>query len=261
LAGGRGVTSIDNQDENIRALAFNRTSEWLGYIGNSGFVTRVNFLGSSGTLGQAAEALCWSGDDLLYLSSVLDPHIGRVKADMTMHGHDIPISGDAKAFAFSDNGEFFAVAVEGTAQVWKSLPPRRVFSVPMPNVRRLAVNNDGSRLAIGLDRAVVLWPVGESEPLVRFPPHEKQERSNLQILSFASHGQRLISKWDDRALRSWDAETGQLLPLLETPSQVTDVVVSPTGRYVAFATSQGEILCWDSFDVDDNDYRRFLMSK
>ena len=264
LTDPRKTKTISTSAKGIRALVFNPKSDSLAYLAAdaTAHIIDVRSAGKSTSTisNRPIESLCWCGDELQYIVGGENPRIGRFAPNGKTRDHALPLAGPVERMSFSENGDYFAVAAASHVEVWRAFPPRREGRIPIGKADLVAVNNSGTRLAMAtaLDRkhCVTLYSLPSGESIFTFLDKTKPE-----ILSFCSNGQRLLSKWGDLRLRSWDAETGQLLPLLEAPKRATRVVVSPTGKHIAFATSADEVFCWDCFDSADPNYRQFLMTR
>jgi serine/threonine protein kinase/WD40 repeat protein len=182
---------------------------------------------------------------------------------------------------FSRDGRFLAAGCEEGAAVWTVPDLGPHLSVRGGTVYSVAVHRSGRLLATA-GRQIELWSLASSRPVTHFDPPAYGDRvefsadgkyllavgghgvaawpvtetpekrcldghaGGVPCVAFSPDGTRLASVSKDRALRLWDAATGELrLSALAHRSALEAVAFSPDGALLATGDREGVIALWD----------------
>ena len=167
--------------------------------------------------------------------------------DQSAIGHDDRVT---DAFASADQRVLVTLGRDQDVRVW-DMSDRVPVEATMANVGTpaygLALNADGSRVAVGDERGVVHVFAATGEP------RELEGHSGRIFgLAFLPDG-RLLTGGDDRALRLWDIDSGESIAVREsaTPAAITSLAVSPRGDRVASSSADGVIRVWSASDLGE----------
>lgn len=178
----------------------------------------------------------WESKDSL---CVWDVASGAKKAEFT--GGSSPrwcFSGDGRRVAFFESDE--------TVAVWETDHSQKHASMGAKNVNRLALNLDGTRLAVvngwGADAAVDILDVSTQSVLQRLPGAPSYANGML----FSADGQ-MLAIGDSRKLVVWDPVTGRLLRTIEHQAGYFSSLgfTDPAGRLLYIVGNGGRLHLWD----------------
>ena len=117
-----------------------------------------------------------------------------------------------------------------------------VFTQTMGDVLAIAFSPDGTLLAMGIDRQIVLWRIGDRRQVATLEGHTAWVR----CVAFSPDGTRLASGSLDHTIRLWDVQTGQCLKTLRGhTSDVQSIAFSPDGARLASGSNDYTIRLWN----------------
>ncbi len=160
-----------------------------------------------------------------------------------------PTSGASSA----DGTRLAAATASGTLGVWdisrasgaeQPLQMRAGYAPPHEGVDAVAWSPDGTRLATGAGRHVLIWDAKTNALIRPLDGHT----SPVTSLAWSPDGRRLVSGSRDRTLIIWDVGAGEALRTLSGHSDaVASVAWSPDGRRLASAGSLDDsVIVWDA---------------
>jgi WD40 repeat protein/serine/threonine protein kinase len=156
---------------------------------------------------------------------------------------------DLELFVFSPDGKILATAGgDGYVKLWNlaDLSLKKSLLVRPGTVYGLAFSADGTRLATG-DAAGYLgvWDLATGKVCDGF--ESARHADDIQAVGFAAGDRMIVSASGSPFLNLWDAATGQLLGwLLGHTDKIWGVSVSPDGKSLATASSDGTVKLWDA---------------
>ena len=148
-----------------------------------------------------------------------------------------PKTGPVKAVAFPD-GSYLATVTDNGADVWEINANQKVFSTPKMDgtfscipLSSFVISPDGTHAAAACHGQVRIWEIATWSAVVTIP---KKNRPGLVLplhpIAFSADGKFLAS-----ADEVYEASTGTLVQDLHSQGQVTGVVFSHDGGYIALA--------------------------
>ena len=152
----------------------------------------------------------------------------------------------------SPDGETLAVGSDSSVYLW-DLQTRKLRNVLVGDANRigaLAFSPTGETVAGATwNNAIQLWDRHTGKLLKTFIGHTNiNTRSmSLHFIAYSDDGKRLASVgWEDRTIRIWDVETGQLLQTItELPERIYNVAYSPDSQSLVGGGSDSNIYLWD----------------
>ncbi|WP_017302018.1 adenylate/guanylate cyclase domain-containing protein [Nodosilinea nodulosa] len=117
-----------------------------------------------------------------------------------------------------------------------------VFTQTMGDVLAIDFSPDGSLLAMGIDRQILLWRMGDRRQIATLEGHTAWVR----CVAFSPDGQTLASGSLDHTIRLWDVQTGQCLKTLRGhTSDVQSIAFSLDGTLLASGSKDHTVRLWD----------------
>ena len=251
--------SLGAHTDLVSVLAFSEDSKYLA--SNDGFEERVR-LWNVETATQHAILTPGRGDILnpvreLTVSSGIKKVAGRdyhgtigfwdattaeqlstIPTDRLLRYWPLVLSPDGKILA-SKGGESLSM---NKVEVWQTDPGAHLFSLEGHTgaVSEYTFSPDSHILASGGDdAAIILWDVKTGNQLATLTGHTKR----ISALAFSSDGKTLASS-SGNEIRLWDADTSNLIGILDTGLNVQALAFSPDGKILTCGTEDGRIQVW-----------------
>ncbi|MGA7934074.1 MAG: NB-ARC domain-containing protein, partial [Kovacikia sp.] len=119
---------------------------------------------------------------------------------------------------------------------------KSVFTQTLGDILAVAFSPDGTLLAIGIDRNILLWHIADQRQIAILEGHFAW----IRCVAFSPDGTRLASGSNDQTIRVWDGQTGQCLKTLDGYSGgVHSIAFSPDAQQLASGSSEPTIRLWD----------------
>lgn len=152
---------------------------------------------------------------------------------------NIAVSGDEKVIA--------AVMGKRRARLWSLASGKEIAKVPTPERATIALNHDGSLLAVGGDRflhregdSIEIWDVPKAERTCQITPAVGAGKRGTAFL-FSSDGDKLIVDGTPSTL--WNARTGNQLPATLGDILADAAETSQDGRRLYFMSGDTVRVC------------------
>jgi WD40 repeat protein/serine/threonine protein kinase len=154
---------------------------------------------------------------------------------------------DGEFLTFSPDGVRLAGRARDGIGVWDV--SRGVLQLGTA-VQGLALSPDGLHVAAGsLEGKVIISDVATGQK-IRTLVHDRQGAVNCAAYSPAGH--LLASAGNDRTLKLWDSETGELVATLQGHAgEVYSVAFSPDGTFLATGSKDHTIKLWDATTCEE----------
>ncbi|WP_020474114.1 WD40 repeat domain-containing protein [Zavarzinella formosa] len=180
-----------------------------------------------------------------YVPADLPPNVDRVLGIARMR-HGAEVTG----LAYSPDGSQLASAsLDGTVKVWDLGNGRelRSYRGTKDPVKAVAWSKDGKHIASTAGNEIHVWEADTGKLWKTLKGHEKPVSS----LSFHPEGKTLVSGSDDKSVRLWDLEKGEMIANLNgdfadrAKAQVYAVTFSPNGKLIAAVNGNGQLQIWN----------------
>jgi WD40 repeat protein/predicted Ser/Thr protein kinase len=169
-----------------------------------------------------------------YLENRLDGSLAR----LTAHGHH------AWCVAYAPDGSWLASgSADETVKLW-DLANERVLRTMSAGarVRAVAVSPNGRRVVAAAENGLLLvWDSLTGDELMTLPGHT----GDVTGAAISSDGALIASGSFDNTARVWDADTGELLTVLEHPNWVYAVCFTPDSARLATSCRDNVARLWD----------------
>jgi serine/threonine protein kinase/Tol biopolymer transport system component len=158
-------------------------------------------------------------------------------------------TGSTQSIFWSQDGRLLVFDSNRSVQIW-DIEKREVlknFDIPAGSSWNLSFSPDGRRLATISDDTVWLWDVdsGQRQQKLFDQPIAGVDQG-ITSVAFSPDGLILAAGSDDKLVRLWDVETGQLLKTLDAHGDsVKTVVFSPDGSILASLGNDQRAILWD----------------
>jgi serine/threonine protein kinase len=196
-------------------------------------------------------ALSWSPDSTRVASGSDDKvvqiwKIGTKEPVATYHRHRERVL----AVAWSPDGKYIASASSTTMDVWDASNTGKTlatFSNSTRPIQALAWSPDSTLLAVGGWNTI--FPIYECFAAKLDPANvvTYQEPSDfIRSLAWSPNGLRVASASNDKTVKLWDPQTGQILFTYKGHTDAVKVVAwSPDGKYLASGGVDTTVQVWD----------------
>lgn len=119
---------------------------------------------------------------------------------------------------------------------------RAVFTQTLGDLLAIAFSPDGTLLATGIDRQVLVWHIADRRQVATLEGHTAW----VMAVAFSPDGTLLASGSNDQTLRLWSVETGQCVKTLRGhSSEVQTITFSPDGQVLASGSNDQTISLWN----------------
>jgi WD40 repeat protein/class 3 adenylate cyclase len=119
---------------------------------------------------------------------------------------------------------------------------KSVFTQTLGDILAVAFSPDGTLLAIGIDRNLLLWHIADQRQIAILEGHSAWVR----CVAFSPDGKILASGSIDQTIRLWDGQSGQCLKTLQGhTSSIQTIAFSPNGQQLASGSNDPVIRLWD----------------
>ena len=166
----------------------------------------------------------------------------------TLSGH----TGSVNALAVSTTGRLASSGSDNTVKVWDTKTGTLQFELEVPiqnsEIITLSFNPKGTKLVGGgHDGTVYFWDI-KSRSLVK--KTEDAHQGWVNAVHYRPNGRTFVSGGLDGTIRVWDGFTSRLINTISHPStsseaQISDLLFSNDGFYLAETSSDKNIRIWD----------------
>jgi WD40 repeat protein/energy-coupling factor transporter ATP-binding protein EcfA2 len=190
----------------------------------------------------------FSGDDKL-IATASDDNTVRLwdlqtgtESSPTLKGHRAGV----RSVAFSQDGKRLATAsLDSTVKVWDLSTRKELMTLEghEGDVNSVVFLPDSRLATASSDSSIRLWDINARQ--YRKTIYDAHQGAVREV-AFSPDGKLLASGSNDKTVKIWDADTGQLVETLEGHTkQVASVYFSPDGEMLASAGEDKKIKIWE----------------
>ncbi len=208
-------------------------------IGNTGTVNSVSFSPDGNILAGAGSYP--EGTVRLWNAATIE-HVA------TLMGHYDSVT----SISYSPDGKTIAsVHSDGTVRLWNAgtAQYKTSFKLGYHTISSVVYSPDGKTIASAIsaiegNNNICFWDATTGKLKASFTDHTGSVRS----VAYSPDGKTIASASDDKTVRLWNANTGELeiYPLLGHTDSVRSVVYSPDGKTIASASDDKTVRLWNA---------------
>jgi WD40 repeat protein len=195
--------------------------------------------------------IAWTRDGSEIISASLDRYLAAWDANngeprRRYVGHEKDVKGVALA---PDGSELYSIALDRTLRAWRRevATESRVLATFDAEPSAVAVSNDGASVAVGLANGMLLVVDAKTGRERKSIMAHVGRSPRIRSLAFDSGGTRLASASIDHTTKIWDANSGDLVAVLEGHSnEVVAASFQPGGARLVTGSSDGFAIVWDT---------------
>ncbi len=172
--------------------------------------------------------------------AVVAAHQGRI--------HDVAVHPDSIRFA--------TCGADGSVRIWgqptddaKPQEPIHAFqtndNAPVAATSVVFTPDQQHVLCGAEDGKIRQWNITNGELVRTIDAHSESAAKAIRSLSVTPNGQVILSRGDDQTVRSFKASDGAALQVMEHPSRIHDLSISPDSIRVAVACDDGDVRVWE----------------
>ena len=153
--------------------------------------------------------------------------------------------------AIPSTGQVAALSNEPLLKLWNLETNQIVRNITLPNrggFECLAVSHDGTRIAAGGTRQVMIWSLKDGLPIHTLTPYESYSTSmQVSSIAFSPNDQFLIAGNETGETHVWDLDHEELLKVFDSQNftgpgrQVRAAAFSPDGKNLAIGRTNGQV--------------------